>query len=36
MNADKVIGLRLDVTVILEGFQLNRDKDCLYLYDVNG
>ena len=36
MNAEKVIGLRMDVTAILEGFQLNRDADCLYLYDING
>lgn len=34
MNQDKVISLTMDLNVILEGFKLNRKKDCLYLQDL--
>ncbi|CAK59944.1 unnamed protein product (macronuclear) [Paramecium tetraurelia] len=34
MNQDKVISLTMDVNVILEGFKLNRKKDCLYLQNL--
>ncbi|CAD8192352.1 unnamed protein product [Paramecium octaurelia] len=35
MNQDKVISLTMDLNVILEGFKLNRKKDCLYLQNLN-
>ncbi|CAD8200379.1 unnamed protein product [Paramecium octaurelia] len=34
MNQEKVISLTMDLNVILEGFKLNRKKDCLYLQDL--
>ncbi|CAK91971.1 unnamed protein product (macronuclear) [Paramecium tetraurelia] len=34
MNQEKVISMTMDLNVILEGFKLNRKKDCLYLQDL--
>ncbi|CAD8113659.1 unnamed protein product [Paramecium sonneborni] len=34
MDQDKVISLSIELNVILQGFKLNRQKDCLYLLNL--
>lgn len=34
MNNEKIINLTLDLNIVLEGFMLDRKKDCLYLLNL--
>lgn len=34
MNNEKIINLTLDLNIVLEGFKLDRKKDCLYLLNL--
>lgn len=34
MNHEKIINLTLDLNIVLEGFKLDRKKDCLYLLNL--